>query len=56
MFLGLALILMGLSWMLNALGVYDDQTFGVVGSLLVVFTGLLTLLHPRKGRRDHDVF
>jgi len=56
MFLGLTLTVFGLAWMLNVLGVYDDETFGTIGSVLVVLTGLIILLHPHKSRKDSDLF
>lgn len=56
MFLGLALLLFGLAWMLRALGVYSAGTFGLVGSTLIVFAGLLKLLNLKRGRKFDDHF
>ena len=56
MFFGLALLAFGLAWMLNAVGLYSDQTFALVGSSLVLFAGILKLTHPKKSRgkgEDH---
>jgi hypothetical protein len=54
MFFALALVLFGVAWMLRSLGVYNDQVFGLVGSFLLIFAGVLKLLQLNSKHSSKD--